>query len=259
MHAGNPSAPDFNRGQEPYTAVSKQPLHALALIFPLIVIYQIGVLGSSADDRSTVPLRAERMINLFLDTFGLTGVVVPSILIVAILIIHHLSRADRWAIRPGVVAIMALEAVLWTLPLLVLGQVLVRLLGDGVPTLAAASDLIAIPWQDRLTISIGAGLFEELLFRMVLIAVLHYLLHDLVAIKEKSAGAIAIVLSSIAFALYHEPWGGAGIDIPSLGFYLFAGLTFAGIYLARGFGIVVAAHAFYDIIVLIVLPELTAS
>jgi hypothetical protein len=45
---------------------------------------------------------------------------------------------------------------------------------------------------------------------------------------------------------------GGGIDWRLLAFYCAAGLYFATLFVTRGFGIVVAVHALYDIVVLVV-------
>ncbi|MCE2653636.1 MAG: CPBP family glutamic-type intramembrane protease [Planctomycetaceae bacterium] len=90
-------------------------------------------------------------------------------------------------------------------------------------------------------------------------ALLHFLARDLLKLGQYTAAAFAIILSALAFSLYHDVWsGGSGPGGFRLGdaiFYFAAGVYFAWIYLQRGFGIVVLAHAIYDLIVLIPLSR----
>ncbi len=82
------------------------------------------------------------------------------------------------------------------------------------------------------------------MFRMLLIAVLHTILVDLGKASNGIGAAVAIAVSAAAFTWYH-PLNGSG---QRLAFFFLAGLYFGAIYMARGFGIVVAAHAWYDIV-----------
>ena len=107
--------------------------------------------------------------------------------------------------------------------------------------------IAALPWQGRAAVAIGAGLYEEMLFRMVAIAGLHFVLVDLLGVKETPGRVTAIALAALAFALYHQ-------DASGFPFYLLAGLYFGGIYVWRGFGIVVAVHAIYDLVALLAAP-----
>jgi membrane protease YdiL (CAAX protease family) len=95
---------------------------------------------------------------------------------------------------------------------------------------------------------IGAGIYEELVFRLIMIALLHLILVDVLALPEGIGQAGAIGVSSLAFALYHFPsWGEIRVTLFLI--YAFAGVYLAGIYLVRGIGIAAGAHAVYDIFV----------
>jgi membrane protease YdiL (CAAX protease family) len=111
----------------------------------------------------------------------------------------------------------------------------------------------ALPsWQAGVVFSLGAGIYEELLFRLIAIALLHGLLVDVLAMPQQYGAPTVVVLSAIAFALYHfdqfsaMQWTPA--DWGRFAFYTLAGVYFAAIYMLRGFGIVAGAHAVYDIL-----------
>jgi membrane protease YdiL (CAAX protease family) len=166
---------------------------------------------------------------------------------------------DPWRVRPLVLVGMAMEACLWTVPLTILLIVLQSVLGgEGTPAaarvMAQAGDsgtLRDLPWQARLTISAGAGLYEELLFRMIAITALHAVLVDVLRLSDRVGGAIAVVVSAGAFAAYHLPPGGTGVGLGWLSPYFVAGVYFGALYLVRGFGLVVGVHFLYDVVVLL--------
>lgn len=238
------------------------PLHILAFLLPLIVVYEIGsfwYLQNPVGDMRAVS--AWRMLSRFFDVFGASSFHVPAITLVVVLLIWHVLNRDPWRIRPGVLFGMALESCVLMIPLLVLGLIMNARTQPG--SLAALSsepvrvDLHSFSWQERLTLSIGAGLYEELVFRLMMITAVHLVLCDVLKVSRNTSAIIACLISALAFALYHEvSLAGlrSGTDIASAVFLTAAGLYFAGLFLIRGFGIVVATHALYDVIVLVVIP-----
>jgi membrane protease YdiL (CAAX protease family) len=107
--------------------------------------------------------------------------------------------------------------------------------------------LVELSFWSKMAISVGAGLYEELMFRMLLIAVIHTLLVDVGKASEGLGATIAVIISAAAFAWYHKS-PGVAMTAQQAMFYVLAGLYFGAIYVLRGFGIVVAVHALYDVI-----------
>lgn len=242
-----------------YVALSTRPLHILMFLLPLVVLYELGsVIYLTSGDESTVRLISAQAILLRLfNVFGLGSVYLPGVLLVVILLIWHVLTRDPWRVKWRVLGLMLGESAIWTLPLLVLGGVVYRLVG-GVPQMVAFADadITSLSLPGRAAISIGAGLYEELLFRMVAIALVHLIAADLLRMKDYPARVIAVVVSAIAFGLYHDvATATGGIDWPRLAVLVFAGLYFGALYVARGFGIVVGVHALYDLTVLVLFPQ----
>jgi hypothetical protein len=261
------SALELGGASTRYARLSTRPLHILVFLLPLIAAYEVGsvlYLGSGTDVAQVV--RAQRILGEFFAWFGVSGLHLPAILAVIVLLVWQFISGDRWRIRWGVIGGMWVESMLWTVPLLVLGLIVVRAIsaemGGGLHSASAgAGGLLAAAgvdgsgatdWRGQATIAIGAGVYEELLFRMVGIALVHLVLVDFLAMKDMFGRIGAVVLTSIAFALYHDVVvHGGGVDWPRLIYYFVAGAYFAVLYLGRGFGIVVAVHALYDIVVLV--------
>ncbi len=197
----------------------------------------------------------------FLDLFGVTGRHLPALVVAAVLLGMHLVRRrdpatpDPWRPEPKLYLAMALEAVVLALPLFVLTSALFREPNaaaagtlDPAGLLSATSADTFEQWKASLVISIGAGVYEELAFRLIAIAVIGIATKEILALPEEVCVGAAVVLSSVGFALIHF---GQGIpfDAGRFLFYFVTGVYFAAVYLGRGFGLVVATHTLYDVLV----------
>jgi membrane protease YdiL (CAAX protease family) len=115
----------------------------------------------------------------------------------------------------------------------------------------AASDPIAtLTTTQKLALSLGAGLYEELFFRVILVTVL-ILVFTKVFGKKWAAVTAAVVLSALLFSAVH--YIGSMGDAFTLGSFLYRflfGLILNGIYVWRGFGVAAWTHAIYDIMVI---------
>jgi len=131
------------------------------------------------------------------------------------------------------------------LPLFVLMTVLLR----EPPPMVSFQGVDWGEWRRDMVIAIGAGVYEELLFRLVAIAAIHALTKDLLGLPEEVCVIASVLLSSLGFALVHFVGNHNPFTMIKMLFYTVAGIYFASIYLTRGFGIVVAAHALYDVLV----------
>ncbi len=247
-----------------YRDASRKPLQILAFLAPLILAYELGLAMFLRSREGVLTNKAHETLLLFFDTFGLTatgGLYLGGAAIIVVLIIWHLLARDPWRIDPATPALMAAESLGLTIPLLVLGLVIGGSTAATALSAAARSvppDLADMSIWARLSISIGAGLYEELLFRMMLIAVLHTLLVDVGKLALPVGAAIAIVISAVAFTAYHPLRDAAGgLSWRRIAFYFLAGLYFGIVYVVRGFGIVVGTHAFYDVLVVSMLSEPT--
>lgn len=239
-----------------YLTLSTRPLHVLVFLIPFMVLYEVGsIYYLQQPSRGVVEtIGARSFLAGFFDAFGAASLHIPPIVLCVVLLIWHLLEKDSWRVRGWVIVGMAAESLLWTLPLLVFGL--------SFPfTHAAAgvndpSGLTELSWQARLTLSAGAGVYEELLFRLVLISAVHFVIVDLMQGTDRVGKTIAVIVSAVCFALYHnvvQP--GGGVDLQLVIYYAIAGFYFAGLFIFRGFGMCVAAHALFDAIVLVVIPS----
>ena len=96
----------------------------------------------------------------------------------------------------------------------------------------------------------GAGIYEELVFRGLLLGLLVLASSRLLHMKKTSAAVCSSLLAALLFALFHYI-GPAG-DRFAWGTFLqraWGGLYFSALFVTRGFGVTAATHAFYDMLV----------
>lgn len=246
-------------GGEDYSTLSKGPLHSLLFLLPLIIAYEIGTRLYLNDPSlsSVQTIRAHSLLLAFFRDFGVAGRFLPAITVVAVLAVWHVLNNDRTRIRPQVIPGMVLECALLTVPLIVFIGLMQLAFGTSSPAPAAQvqqtlDPLAKLPWRAGLTISLGAGLYEEMLFRMVGVTVLHLVCVDLAKMSERVGTGLAVVLSAAAFAAYHDVIGHGGqLDVLKAVSLMVAGIYFGLVFSVRGFGLAVGVHVLYDVYVLV--------
>jgi len=136
---------------------------------------------------------------------------------------------------------MTLESTLLALPLIVSGRELARYL-----PLAA----VHASRQDTLIMSLGAGVYEELVFRLALFTVLSLVFRDILKIRSGWINLVILLMGALAFSGYHYLSPLEVFNWRSFAFRTLAGAYFGGIFLLRGFGITAATHSAYDVLIL---------
>lgn len=240
-----PAPPSRDPDAQGYFQRSQRPLQALILLLPLLIAYEAGAIRFAADPETgqASHIVARSQLADFLSLFGATGYYLPGLLVVVILLTWHVLRRDPWQLEWKLYIAMAVESLALAIPILVFA------LAWGREPLANGETYSA---PAQLIFSIGAGIYEELVFRLMAIAVLHLLLVDLVGLKHSTGAVLAVLCSSVLFAAYHFD-SQASFEWLKFIFYFAAGVYLAWIYILRGFGIVAATHAFYDILIVAIM------
>jgi membrane protease YdiL (CAAX protease family) len=245
-----------------YGRLSAAPLHCLLFVLPLVLVYEIGLVVylSSSDGTLRETILAHRTLTKLFENFGTSSLYLPGAMLLVVLAVWHVFTRKSWKPKPMVLGGMACESLLWMVPLLVLGLITSMNLGGGggggQAAMMATTEGISQGWQSKVVLSIGAGLYEEMLFRLLLITVLHLVFHDALRLPDTAASVLAVVGSAVAFTVYHGVSFTGGSPFSHVFFYTAAGVYFGVVFLMRGLGIVVGTHAAYDIMVLVILPLL---
>jgi len=216
------------------------------------------------------------------------GWVATPLAVLVILIALQLASRKRWRFWFGDILPMAVECILLAVPLIVLGMFLsgsgqrqgdigrfansavkIRagsvlscssVTNDDSPAMAESSG--DDKWQGLLAnivTGIGAGIYEELVFRLILIIVLMMLFQDVLRLNRKISIILSVLISAALFSAYHHIVyldgrfvQSAPFNWPEFGFRTIAGIYFAVLFAIRGFGVAAGTHAFYDIIATII-------
>ncbi|MFN9368723.1 MAG: CPBP family intramembrane glutamic endopeptidase [Planctomycetia bacterium] len=222
-----------------YWRLSRTPLTSLVFTLPLVLAYEGGVLLLG---RGSPRNGADVWLRQLLDALGFGSYfLLPVLTVVGLLAWHHVEH-DRWRFSPGVLAGMAAECLLWAVALIAIAR-----LQDRLWPLAAAAGQEGV--FSRLIAFCGAGLYEEVLFRLLLLPAIAWVFAR-VGMAEPRAALGGLVVSSLLFSAAHYVGPlGDNFNPYSFTFRAIAGLFFAGLFLGRGFGIAAGTHAVYDMLV----------
>ena len=233
-----------------YLRDSRNLLNSLILVIPLFVIYQVGILTTDGVRNGVDFITGFLRFQLFAGNsvhYLLFNLGVLAALGVAI---AYLSRSQRF--NPKTFIFIALEGTLYGL--LLGGFISSVLLNIGIePSLSAlaplnTSDGLGI--LDNFILSIGAGLYEELVFRLILLGGSVWVMTKALKLPELPSLIGAILATSVLFSAIHYVGNMAdAFEIYSFMFRFLAGIIFAVIFYVRGFAVAVYTHANYDIIV----------
>ncbi len=102
----------------------------------------------------------------------------------------------------------------------------------------------------KMTLGLGAGIYEELLFRFLLVSALAFILQKILKTKPIYHNTLAILLAAVVFSLYHY-WNNTEVlTTDSFLFRFYAGCILGALYILRGIGVSVYTHSFYDLLLL---------
>lgn len=235
---------------------SQTPLQCLWFLLPLLVAYTIGTAALAPEGGERLPaIYAERLLGQFFELLGATGYYLPPLAVVSVLLGMHACRPagdptlPEWQLWPW----MFVESLLYAVPLFLLGSLFsdaervvlwATVASTAGPAVATLSDH---PLLAGYVFSIGAGIYEELVFRLLGIGAVHTVLAGLLRLSPGPAAVGSILVTAILFAAYHfgSP---AEVIWPRFAFYALAGAYLGVVYVGRGFGIAVATHAVYDVL-----------
>ncbi|MCC6580291.1 MAG: CPBP family intramembrane metalloprotease [Phycisphaeraceae bacterium] len=232
------------RGVGGYLRRSALPLGSLLFLLPLIVLYEVGTRLYAFDPVHQTEQRiiAFNLLRDFFQLVGASGRYLPALAVVGILLSWHIARNDPWRFSPSTWGLMAAESFALAAPIMLLSVAAAHY----VPLSTGAG----ADWRTLTVLSLGAGIYEELVFRLIGFTLLSLLLLDLLRLP-RTLGLIAmIVVPAVLFSLYHY----LGDETPALRSFLFrtlAGLYFGVIFATSGFGITAGSHAAYDILIVL--------
>lgn len=229
-----------------YLERSELPLTSLLFLLPLIAIYEIGTEWYLTDPvNGTRHIIAFNLLTQFFDMFGAHGRHLPAVAVGVLLLAWHIARNDSWTLYPKTCVLMLFESIVMAVPLVIMGYAVMYY----TPNIhLMATDAGGPSFTGLLVLNLGAGIYEELVFRLIAFTAISLLLIEVLKFRELTANIVMVGGSAVLFSLYHY-LGDEPFALPSFAFRTVAGLYFGAMFLVRGFGVTAGAHAAYDIFV----------
>lgn len=212
------------------------PLEMLCFLLPLIAIYELACL---LDSRRVI---AYGILQDFLHLFGTFGVWAPGLMIVAILLATHVVSGRPWHVRWRRVGLMYVESAVAAAPLLLLSWSVPLWIGAEM-----SARFFAVAQ------GIGAGVYEELVFRLALISMIVIMGSDILRLHRPTIVILAVAASALLFAAHHHaPLGPEPFHAARFLFRTLAGVYLAAIFWFRGYALAAGCHAAYNSVLLLV-------
>lgn len=231
-----------------YWQCSRQPFASLMFILPLLLVYEGGVLWLGPD---AIRNGADVWMQQLLQYVGFGGYLLLPLLTVGILVAWHYTTQQSWHVSGSVLYGMAVECAILATVLVVIAHLHVQLLSiSGQPPRCELEPSTAFRWFSvSLVRFFGAGIYEELLFRLILLSAVIGLI-SLVGVPRRTQLIAGVVMTSLVFSAAHYVGPhGEPLEVYTFVFRGVAGAFFALLFVLRGFGIAAGTHALYDVFV----------
>ena len=235
-----------------YWGATRTATYGFLAALPLFALYESLILFVNTDPSAQIRVGADLWVKQLMALFGGTGLFalgIPVLLIGIWVFIRERRRRPplrldwfSWLVGESTVYAVVVALMVST----VVGLIFAAAPGMS-PLLAQAANSLSTPMM--LVLSIGAGLYEELVFRVVLVGGLFWMLNNVMA-KSWMAYTLAALIGALLFSAVHYIGAlGDPFTMASFTFRFLFGLALNGIFLARGFGVAAWTHAIYDVLV----------
>ncbi|MBO6793025.1 MAG: CPBP family intramembrane metalloprotease [Balneolaceae bacterium] len=231
-----------------YFENTKTLLYSFLFSLPLFLIYEGLIIISQPSAEQIVRISVDVWIKSIFTSLGVNAVSF-SLLVVLLagFIILYKERERLRTLNFKYFPALLAESLIYGIIVAFISSTLTSLLLN----LSASNPVEELSYLQKLALSLGAGLYEELFFRVILVSLFILIFNKLFNNKKWASVTAAVVLSALLFSAVH--YTGSMGDFFTLNsfFYRFLfGLILNGIYVARGFGVAAWTHALYDVLVI---------
>jgi hypothetical protein len=254
-----------------YLEESTQPLAGLVFALPLFITYHIGISVFQRFEISRLQNGADVLLRKALNAMGLGGPLIGLAAVVLFFSFRQLLWHRPFRLKLRTFGFMLLESVVFALPPFLLAKLVAEVLlaASTAPTAALASTVSTAalsstaaaassasaasagpaPWGVDLVLVLGAGVYEEFLFRVLVLGLFFLAGRKALGLKGGVLYAWTLLPQALLFAAFHHmPGSVEPFALDRFAFRTLAGLYFGWLYTERGFGVTAGAHAVYDVI-----------
>jgi membrane protease YdiL (CAAX protease family) len=235
-----------------YLELTRTHTYSLLFAVPLLLLYEVGAAYLARAGEPTLRNGADVLLRTLLAAGGIQGTTAFTAVLLggALLLVLFEQRRRRVPLRAVPFLGMAAESLLYALLFGLVVGTMTQWVLDGVGFRLAAGEgpVGSLPLREGVVLSLGAGIYEELVFRVLLVGGMVGIF-VVSGLRRRQAGIFAALLAALLFSAFHyigpygDPWA-----LPSFLFRFLAGLVFSALFLLRGFGITAWTHALYDVI-----------
>lgn len=222
-------------------------LYSFLVSIPLFLLYELLIVISQPSGEAIVRISVDVWIKSLFTYLGLNAMSFSLLLLLIIgSVILFRERERLKTVRFAYFPVLLLEAAFYAIIVAMISQSLVSLLLN----MAASDPINSLSMIEKIALSLGAGLYEELFFRVILVTSLIWVFTKMMG-KKWAGITAAVLLSALLFSAVH--YIGSMGDAFTIGSFLYRflfGLILNGIYVWRGFGVAAWTHAIYDIMVI---------
>lgn len=230
-----------------YFSSTHSLLYSYLISLPLLLMYEVLIFLAQPDTEQVVRISVDVWIKTLFAYIG-ADVLSITLIFVALLgfFVLYREREQLSTLRISYFFTMLIEASIYAFLLALIITVTV----SNLLQIVQVTPVESLSVLQQLALSLGAGLYEELFFRVILVSALLYIFKKLFT-KQFVAYALAMILAAAVFSFVH--YIGAFGDPFTMGSFLFRflfGLALNAIYIWRGFGMAAWTHAIYDLMVI---------
>ena len=242
-----------------YFNASRSPRYSVLFALPLLLGYEALAAALAKPGKAELRNGADAILRgAFTAIAGPHGALIfmTAIILLGVWLVVRDMRISKDRLRWPIFAFMLAEATVLAVVFgFVIGITTAKLLGSFHALSIASLSVGPIEktsWATRHMLSLGAGLYEALFFRVLLVSALAAGARIVLGLGRRGAGVIAATVGAFIFSAFHYigPYGDQ-LQLQSFVFRMLSGLAFSGLYLIRGFGITAWTHALYDAMLLL--------
>jgi membrane protease YdiL (CAAX protease family) len=238
----------IGRAVNPYFSQTKTLTYSYLIALPLLIMYEVFILISQPDADQFVRLSTDIWIKWIFASMGFdTLKFTIALAFILGLVIFFKERSNPVKVRGRFFLYMILESAMYAV---IIAMVISGFLGL-IFNIAAPEGIGGLTKFQQLALSLGAGLYEELIFRVLLVSGL-VVVFGWLGFQGGWKNAAAMILAALIFSAVHY-FGTFGdqFTMSSFLFRFLFGLALNGLLIYRGFGIAAWTHSLYDVIVVV--------
>ena len=228
-----------------YLTRSKRLANGFIFILPLLVMYEVGIVMYGSQVKNS----ADVMVKIPFAFFGRNGSLIFNMLVVVVFLVAVFRLEKEHKLKFRIYMPMFLESFIYAV---FLGPVVGRAVGYIMQRFLADPMTSSSGTGMQIILSVGAGVYEEIVFRLILLTVLNLLFIKVLGLNKTIGIVLSIIVGSVLFSAIH--YVGSLSDTFTSSSFIFrflAGVVLATIFMLRGLGIAVYTHAIYDVMLVI--------